>query len=684
MRPFDALKCGAAVLLLGTAGATVPVRANGPSAESSSAIALSRAAEQAGDLATARAEVMAGLESEPRNGPLRVRLAEILILIGDPLGAETELRKSLGQGVKVDTIRHLLAAAALQQSDANRALEILSEGPVAPRFTGLAAQVEANAWLARGAMDKSRAAFDIAIRQMPRSSGLWVDVARFRNANFDIGGARDAIDYAIQIDGRNAAAMTVKANLVRAQEGLLPAIQWYEKALALDADHVPALVEYAATLGDLGQYHGMLAALRHAAKLDPKAPRPFLLQAILAARAGKFDLARSLLQRTRGSLDEDPSFMLVNAAVELQLGGASVAADWADQLLMEQPNNLTARRILAAAEWSAGDAESAADILQPITERADADSWSLQLAARTEAAQGKPDKAATLLDRAARLQRGMATPFASSDPYGVLAQAAQREPLNPAKVIPAMRAAIASGSAERAIDAARVLQDNNRGVVDAYLLVGDAQMAGRNYRDAVRAYRDARQLSAGDLVTLRLADAQQMAGEPEGAASTILALLEVNPGSVTANRLAGHLYMDIGRRGQAASRFNHVRQRIGNRDVIILRELSLALLGKNRKNEAHRYAKLAYRLQPANTSVIAAYARTSAAVGQNQIAADLNLKLRLMRDGPRTMTVRTKPVVKTNSPAPAKAATPAKPAKPQAAAKAQPSTASSKAPASNP
>src|SRR3546814_4503065 len=80
-----------------------------------------------------------------------------------------------------------------------------------------------------------------------------------------------------------------------------------------------------------------------------------------------------LLQRTRGELDAQPSFMLLSAIVELELGGEAVAATWADRLLAEQPHNFTARRVLAAAEWADGDAGAAREVLQPIVRRPDAD-----------------------------------------------------------------------------------------------------------------------------------------------------------------------------------------------------------------------------------------------------------------------------------------------------------------------
>src|SRR3546814_3640052 len=104
-----------------------------------------------------------------------------------------------------------------------------------------------------------------------------------------------------------------------------------------------ALIDQAATLGDLGRYRDMLVALRKAAAIVPGDPRLYYLQAVLAARAGQFTLARSLLHRTRGQMDGEPGFMLLSAVVELELGGQALSASWSARLLGAQPHNFTAR-----------------------------------------------------------------------------------------------------------------------------------------------------------------------------------------------------------------------------------------------------------------------------------------------------------------------------------------------------
>src|SRR3546814_13145619 len=80
------------------------------------------------------------------------------------------------------------------------------------------------------------------------------------------------------------------------------------------------------------RYRDMLASLPHAATIVPRAPRLYHLQAGLAARAGQYALARSLLQRTRGELDAQPSFMLLSAIVELELGGEARSEEHTSEL----------------------------------------------------------------------------------------------------------------------------------------------------------------------------------------------------------------------------------------------------------------------------------------------------------------------------------------------------------------
>ncbi|WP_077146668.1 tetratricopeptide repeat protein [Sphingopyxis sp. KK2] len=572
-----------------------------------------------------RVALQQSLAEDPRQLAKQVELARILFKLGDGVGAEAAVQAALGAGGDVSALRPLAAKAAAMQGEGERAFRILDAGPIAPEMIGEAAWVAGNVHLDNGDLASARDAYDRAVQDLPRNSDLWVDVARFRDANADALGARDAIDYAIELDKANSAALAYKANLVRTQRGLTASLIWYDAALAADPDNAGALIDQAATLGDLGRYKDMLVSLRHAATLTPADPRLYYLQGVVAARAGNYRLARSLLQRTRGRMDEEPGFMLLSAVVELELGGEAVAATWADRLLEEQPHNLTARRILAVSEWAGGDADGAAEALAPIVARSDADSWSLLLAARVAGERGETAASAEYLARAAALSPGEAAPFAT-DGFNLSGEA-DAAPLDPAKVIPAMEAEMAGGNAARALQRATVIRDANRGVADAHILHGDAAMAAGDYRLAVQSFRAARDLDASERTTLRLANALFRAGDIAGSGATILALRDSQPSSIAADRLAGALAMDLQHWDDAITHFERVRRRIGNRDVVVLRELSKAYAAKGDRAKATGMIALAYRLQPLNGEIMRLYAELLAQGGDAQGAADLRDKM---------------------------------------------------------
>jgi len=572
------------------------------------------------------AELQRTIADDPAAIRPRVELARAQLRLGNGLGAEASVKAALAAGANDDYLRPLLARAYALQGDGKRALAALDAGPIAPEMIGEAAWVAGDVHLADGDLGAARDAYDRAVRERPRDSALWVDIARFRDANADAQGARDAVDFAIELDGRNSAALAYKANLVRTQGGLNASLDWYEKALAADPDNEDALIDQAATLGDLGRYKDMLAALRHAATLVPRDPRLYYLQAVLAARAERYALARSLLQRTRGELDDQPGVMLLSAIVELELGGQAVAVNWAERLLAEQPHNFTARRILAAANWADGDADAAADALEPIIDRRDADSWSLLLAARVASELGRKGEAADDMARAAALAPGEAGPFAVDDGYGSLAAAADAAPLDPARAVPAISADMAAGNYGSALARATRLRDANRGVADAHILLGDAALAGGRFGLAVESYRAARALDAGERTTLRLANALFRAGDPAGSGAAILTLRDSQPSSIAADRLAGHLAMDIEHWDQAAAHFERVRRRIGNRDAVILRDLARAYAAEGERDRALPLIAMAYRLQPLNGEIMLFYADLLEQRGNRQAAQDLRDK----------------------------------------------------------
>ena len=90
----------------------------------------------------------------------------------------------------------------------------------------------------------------------------------------------------------------------------------------------------------------------------------------------------------------------------------------------------------------------------------------------------------------------------------------------------------------------------------AFTCITDGQF---NQPVAESAYRAARDLDAGERTTLRLANALYRSGDPAGSGAAILALRNRQPSSLAAERLAGHLAMDLRHWDQAIAHFERVR-----------------------------------------------------------------------------------------------------------------------------
>ncbi len=204
---------------------------------------------------------------------------------------------------------------------------------------------------------------------------------------------------------KNADAMLLAANFVRDRYGLTASLPWYDRVIALDPDNISARLEKAAALGDSGQVVAALALTRAVLVLSPGNPTAYILQSMLAARAGNWELARGLYEYARGRLDPVPAVLLLRGAIGIETGGIEGAIAALTPLVAAQPGNRSARHLMALALWRARDFHGAIDTLKPISD--DGDVWAQLLMARACEAVGDRQCAAILLDRAAAGGNGM-------------------------------------------------------------------------------------------------------------------------------------------------------------------------------------------------------------------------------------------------------------------------------------
>lgn len=594
-----------------------PSRAHGEIVE---ALTLYRAGNRSG----AREQAAAAVRNKPDWSLAHALLARLQLAAGNGAAAEAELDRARATGFDPARLHQLYAEAWLLQDDPDRAAKEADRSLV--RYAGYATRVKARAIAANGDLPGGRALLEDWLAANPDDAAAWTALARLRRQSGDSAGAIEAVGHALALTGHDADALTLKAELVRDQYGLVASLAWFDAALKVDPGDPDTLLAKAATLGDLGRYRDMLDASRSALAQRPGDPMAYYLQAVLAARAGNDDLARDLLARTDGALDDMPGALLLGGALDYRNGADQQAADKWGALSGSQPFNLTARRLLGAALLRAGSPDDALDALRPIGLRADADGYTLTLVARAFEAEGKRDWAAPYLDRAASPARPSPAPFGSDDGVSGLAATADAAPGDPVAQLALIRGFLEAGQGGAALDHAHALAAAAPGSPQAQTVLGDTFWALGRLPEATAAYSRAANLDFDEPTMLRLVEALDRTGHRDQAQRALTLFLSQNPADVPARRLAAAWQVAAHDWDAAIDTLEGLRTTIGNRDSAILGELALAYAENGDAETASHYGAAAYRLAPMNPAIVDAYGWVLAQAGNRDGARQLLVK----------------------------------------------------------
>ena len=621
-KPFSrAIGTLAALTSIGLGTAAITASAHADAATARNELAQSVSTLNAGNYSAARSHAQAAIKADPSWGLAHAMLARAFLALGDGVAAEGELGLAKDAGFDPARSHQLYAHAWLLQGDAKRALDEAAKA--GPRYAGYAIRIGAQALARQGDNAGAQAALNTLLADKPNDSLALSDLARIKYKAGDMAGAIGAAQHAIDANPNNIEALTLRGQLVRDQYGLVAALPWFENALAHDAFYHPALIEYAGTLGDVGRYADMLEATRKALAARPGSPQALYLQAVLAARAGNDDLARSLLERTKGRLAGTPGALLLAGTLAYKAGAYQQAIDNWRGLVGQQPTNIVARRLLGAALLRSGDARGALDVLRPVALRPDADSYTLSLVGRAFEQTGERDWAAKYLDRSALPEVVGSSPFGADDGLPALSEAAANAPDEPVVQLGLIRGLIDAGDTAAALSQAQALARLTPGAPAAHVAVGDTLMAMKRYGDAADEYRKAADIRFDEPTMLRTTDALDRAGRRAEAANVLALFLSQNPQNVAAQRLTAHWQIAGGDFDAAIETLEGLRQRLGNRDAALLAELSYAYTGSDDADAGLVYGKAAYALAPMNPAATDAYGWALYQQGKSEPALQL-------------------------------------------------------------
>ena len=539
----------------------------------------------------------------------------------DGIAAEAELQRALQAGAARTEVAAAMGEALIDQSALDKAREWLAPGQFAPPEAGHGWRMLGHLERVSGNLGEAGKAFDQALKVSPKDPLLWVEIGRMRYSGGEQLLAIDAAERALAVGPDEPRALEFKAELLRDALGYEVAIPLYEQALEAKPDDLGLLSGYAGALGDAGRASDMLAATRRMLAIAPHSPRAFYLQAVLAARAGQIDLARSLFNRTKGKLASVPAGMLMQGLLDLEAGNANLAADELSALADRQPANQRVALLLARALYASGDYNQLFARFGALAQRSDASPYLLTLLARAYEDQGNRAAAAPLLDRAsAAASPGVQTIFEPAGP-GEFGAGFAADPAALGLATPYVRSLLNARNGAGALQVASRFLQARPASDDALGLIGDVELLTGNPAAALRHYDQATKVRFPDLLLLRMSEAFAAAGQPIAAQPIAARYLAAFPTSRLAARLAANFAAMSGDWQSAVALLESLRQRGGNRDVRLLADLSFAQLRGGDAAAAVSTAQRAYQLQPSSQIAAQALGMAMAEAGNDSAGA---------------------------------------------------------------
>lgn len=510
------------------------------------------------------------------------REALVALSRGDGIAAEVALRKAEAAGMDRSALAARMGEALIDQGDLRKAREWLGPARFAPADAAHGWRMLGRLEMAEGHLPAAGRAFDQALTITPRDSRLWVDIARLRYQGGEHTGAIAAAEQAVNFDPENVRAIELRGLMVRDSYGLPAALPWFEGGLKRRPDDVPLLLEYAATLGDLGRAQDMLTVTRRVIALDDRNPRGFLLQAVLAARAGQTELARHLVERAgRRALDR-PGGLLLSGLLELEAGNAHLAVEQLDRLVRFQPDNAPARLLLARALAAAGNDDELVARFGAEAATAGASPYLKTLVARAHENRGERDQAAPLLDAAARTV---------TVPLVLLPGAPDAGP-GPAGAVRRARAMAAAENVAGAGTVAGAAQAALPGSAVTRLLAGDVQALRGDCAGALAHYRQVAEVRMTDGLVLRVIGCLQRMGQGGAIAPFVARLRVARPRDPLLLWIEAGLTAERGDWSAATDRLTYLSRSGLGRDAALQRDLARAA-ARTKRPEVARQAGLA-------------------------------------------------------------------------------------------
>ncbi|MES2878604.1 MAG: XrtA/PEP-CTERM system TPR-repeat protein PrsT [Pseudomonadota bacterium] len=349
-------------------------------------------------------QIKNALQSNPNLPEARFLLGTTLLDMGDPVGAETELRKALELKYAPDVVVPPLAIALLAQGQAKKLTEEFATRALGQASAQASLQTSlASAYAAQGKTELSQAALNAALLADPGYAPALLAQARQKSGQRDFDGALAIIDGVIAKSPESYEAWKLKGDiLLYAKNQLADALAAYRKSVEIKPGF---LAGHAAIITIFLQQRNFSEAALQVEQLKKFAanhPQTRYFEAQLAFQKNDFKLARELVQQVLKVVPENIQGLILAGAVELQLNSLLSAEGYLSRAVQAAPQLPLARRLLVVTYLRSGQPAKAMTTLLPALNEESVDPELLTLAGEVYVQNGDVKQAQTYFTKAAQ------------------------------------------------------------------------------------------------------------------------------------------------------------------------------------------------------------------------------------------------------------------------------------------
>ena len=585
------------------------------------------------DLDGAIIQLKNALQIDPNMLPVQVLLGKALMQDGQVAAAEVALLEALRLGVNRSEVVVPLGQSYLAQGKQQLIMQ-------QPHFVlgGLPPAVQIQLLLLRAAAAADIGDSRTAMREIdearaidPKVPEVWQAEVPIRLRARQFKEAEVAAERSLALAPKSEEAWYQKGAVLHAKGDLKSALEVYDRALTINALHVPTLVSRAALAVDMGRASDAAKDLDALKDLAPDDPRAAYLRALLAERNKDFAAANAALKDVTDLIDPvpldfvryRPQLLMLNGLSHFALGRNEKAKKYLEMFQKSQ-GNTAASKLLAQVLLAEPNVPRAIEVLESYLRAQPGDAQALTLLSSAYVSQGRHNKATALMQDALKAQDRpeMRTALGISlirggqtmDGVGELEAVFRKTPGQKQAGLTLISMYLRSGQAAKAVSIAENLVKQFPQNAEFFNLLGTARGQTGNGPAARAAFEQALKLDGNLLAAkLNLARIEIATRAYDAATARLNAILKLDEKNAEAMHEMSIIATRLGRPADAQRWLEKANDLSGPKELRWGLALIDAFLRTGQANLALQTAKQLSAKAPEDVLVLLAYSRAQLA-----------------------------------------------------------------------